>query len=104
MACLGQGLGVGKLAGVGRAEGPVVVQRSPGRQLHSQVPVDRDGQEGEHGGVCENHHQAAHEQAGVEVDTDAQAHHDGQRHDEDPHCNISQRQGNDEVQSRVLKH
>ena len=103
MAPVGQRLGMGQLAGAGRAEGPVVVQRSPGGQLHSQVPVDCDGQEGEDGRVSENHHQAAHKQAGVEVDADAQTHHDGQGHDEDPHRDISQRQGNDEVQSRVLK-
>lgn len=81
----------------------MVVQRSPGQQLHSQVPVDGDGQEGEDGRGGENHHQAAHKEAGVEVDADAQAHHDGQRDDEDPHRDIGQRQGNDEVQSRVLK-
>lgn len=57
---MGQRLGVGKLAGAGRAEGPTVVQHSPSWQLHSQVPVDRDGQEGEDGRVSENHHQAAH--------------------------------------------
>lgn len=94
----------GAEAGRGKAGGgPVALQHSPGWQLHSQVPVDRDGQEGENGRVCENHHEAAHEQAGVEVDADAQTHHDGQGHDKDPHCDISQRQGNDEVQSRVLK-
>lgn len=80
-----------------------MVQRSPGWQLHSQVPVDGDGQEGEDGRDGENYHQAAHKEAGVEVDADAQAHHDGQRYNDDPHRHISQRQGNDEVQSRVLK-
>lgn len=37
------------------------------------------------------------------MDADAQTHHNGQGHDEDPHRNVRQCQGNDEVQSCVLK-
>lgn len=77
---------------------------SPGGQLHSQVPVDGDGQQGQDGGVGEHHHEAAHEEAAVEGHGDAQAHHDGQGHDQEPHGDVGQRQGHDEIERRVLEH
>lgn len=76
---------------------------SPHRQLHSQVPVDGDGQESQDRGMRDDHHQAAHEQAGVEMDDDSQAHHDSQWCDKDPHGNVSECQGNDVKEGGLLK-
>lgn len=53
--------------------------------------------------MSENQQQAGHEKAAVEVDCDAQADDNGQRHDQHPNSNISQGQGDNEIEGGGLK-
>lgn len=76
---------------------------SPDGQLHAQVAVDGNGQQGKDGGLGEDHHEAAEEEAEMERDADVQTDQHGQRDDNQPHCNVSQRQGGDEVHGGVVE-
>lgn len=77
--------------------------RLPDRELDPQVSVHSDGKQGHDGGVSEDQEQAGHEKAAVEVDCDAQADDNGQRHDQQPDRNVSQGQGDNEIEGGGLQ-
>lgn len=77
--------------------------RLPDRELDPQVSVHSNGQQGHDGGMSENQQQAGHEKAAVEVNGDAQADDDSQRHDQQPNSNISQSKGDNEIEGGGLQ-
>lgn len=72
--------------------------RLPDCQLDPQVTVHSDGQQGHNGGVGEDQNHAGHEKAGIEVHLHFQADSNGQRHDQYPDSNVSQCEGDYEIE------
>lgn len=73
----------------------------PGGDFDSEVAVDRDGQEGQDWTLRQHQHRARHEQAAVKVSLESDADGNGQRDDQGSHCDVRQRQRDDETKRGV---